>query len=197
MRGEERNSVVGLCGAHGTGKSTIIKAVRELGFAVDESQLSRTAQKALGWDSLSEAGKSEDHMWALQDAILAAMWDRDQKINRLGIPTLVDRTPADVWGYLAMWIKKLDGKVDFERVQLYKQQCRVMAAKYLRHIIVPIREEIPFVVESNRADLDTRDFHAKEVEEFVIGGGLDHSILQTVHIDYRTIEVVERMRRIE
>lgn len=193
----EEYYITGLCGAHGTGKSTIIQAVKDKGFQVDESQLSRTAQKMLGWEWLGEAGKSEENMWALQDAILQAMYDRDERINASKIPTLVDRTPADVWGYLAMWIKKFDGKVDYERVQFYKQQCRVMAAKYYRHIIVPIRDEIPFVAEASRAELDTRDFHAKEVEEFVVGGGLDHAILQTVHIDYRTIEVVERMRRLE
>lgn len=185
---------VGLCGAHGTGKSTILKAVKELGYPVNETQLSRTAQKALGWSSLAEAEKSEGHMWALQDAILAAMYDRDEAISKSGIITLVDRTPADVWGYLSLWVKRLNGNVDMDRVRLYKQQCRVMAAKYARHIIVPIRDEIQFVAEKNRADEESREFHAKAVEDFVIGGGLPYSIIQTVAIEYRTIEVVERMK---
>lgn len=186
--------LVGLCGAHGTGKSTILQAVKELGYQVDETQLSRTAQKALGWSSLAEAQKSEDHMWALQDAVLEAMYDRDQRILESKIPTLVDRTPADVWGYLCLWVKRLNEEVDWDRVSFYKQQCRDMAARYSRHIIVPIREEIKFVTESNRADEESREFLAQNIEDFVVRGGLEYSIIQTVAIDYRVIEVIERMK---
>ena len=42
--------IVGLSGTHGTGKSTIINGVAELGYKVNQAQLARAAQKALGWD---------------------------------------------------------------------------------------------------------------------------------------------------
>ena len=182
--------VIGLCGSHGTGKSTIIKKVKELGFSVNESQISRSAQAMLGWTSLKPAQESEKNMWDLQDAILASMFDRDELINKSGIPTLVDRTPADVWGYLALWISKLGSNVDEERVRRYKAQCRELASRYHRHLIVPIRSEIPFIEEKNRADVDSRTFHEDQVKQFVIGGGLEYSIIQTIHIDYRAVEAI-------
>lgn len=184
------NNVIGLCGAHGTGKSTILRAVKEKGFRVSEAQLSRTAQKMLGWDSLSRAQESESNMWALQDAILAALYDRDQEIAASGKMTLVDRTPADVWGYTLLWATRLDMKVDLDRLRQYKGQCRELAARYTRHLIVPIREEIAFVAEANRADLESREFHSNAVNDFVIGGGLRHSIIQTLNIEYRAAEAI-------
>jgi len=187
-------SVIGLCGAHGTGKSTIIKVVKEAGYPVDESQLSRTAQTFLGWDSLLPAQQSEENMWALQDAILAAMYDRDKQINDAKIITLVDRTPADVWGYVELWVSRLAGNVDKERLRLYKQQCRVMAEKYLKHLIVPIRDEIAFVAEKNRADDRSRMFHETAVKEFLSSGMLPTAAIQSIHIDYRLTEVVQRMK---
>ena len=45
--------IVGLSGTHGTGKSTIINGVAELGYKVNQAQLARAAQKALGWETLS------------------------------------------------------------------------------------------------------------------------------------------------
>lgn len=185
--------IVGLCGAHGTGKSSILKAVEAAGYPVDSTQLSRTAQRMLGWSSLSVAQDSEENMWDLQDAILASMYDRDQRIIASGVITLVDRTPADVWGYTALWASRIEN-VNKERLAHYKRQCRTLAADYKRQIIVPIREEIPFVAEANRADEQSRLFHATEVEKFVIDGGLDYAIIQTLNIDYRAIEVIERMK---
>ena len=91
--------IVGLCGTHGTGKSTIINGIRDLGYKVNQAQLSRSAQKALGWDTLSRAQESKANMWALQYAILNAMFDRDQEALSTGEIVLVERTPADVWAY--------------------------------------------------------------------------------------------------
>jgi predicted ATPase len=189
-------SVVGLCGTHGTGKSTILQAVKAAGYPVVDTQLSRTAQAVLGWDSLKYAQESEENMWALQDAIMQAMYDRDLQITKSGIVTLVDRTPADLWGYAKLWSNRLGGKVDQDRLSAYKATCRYLAGTmYRRQLIVPIREEIPFVAEANRADEASREFHAKEVEDFVVGGGLPHAIIESIHIDYRLVEVIERMKQ--
>lgn len=186
--------IIGLTGSHGTGKSTIIQGVKNLGLKVDESQLSRAAQKALGWSDLSPAQESEEQMWALQEAILGAMYDRDQRINESKQITLVDRTPADVWGYTMLWLMRLDaiGRANREHEFDFRKRCRVMASEYACHLVVPIKEEIPFVAESNRADFDSREFHERQVKAFVIPH-LEHQVIESISVEDRISEVVKEM----
>lgn len=162
--------VIGLCGTHGTGKSTVIKGLKEVGVHVEDSQLSRTAQKMLGWDSLDRVTESADNLWALQDAILAAMYDRDKRINDSKTFTIVDRTPADVYAYTFLWLLKLDeiGRENRERHTRFCAQCRHLASNYALHIYFPIREEIPFVAEAQRAKLEDREQHNKHINNFLM-----------------------------
>lgn len=184
--------IYGLTGAHGTGKSTIIKGVKEFGVNVVESSLSRIAQANLGWKDLSPVEQSEENMWKFQEQILAAMFDRDIAILESRQLTLVDRTPADVWGYVALWSSRI-GKVDETRARVFKGQCRALAAKYAEFIFVPISEAIPFVAEPNRAGIDTRDFHEKEVAQFILSGGLPHSTLITTDAEQRVKHLAARL----
>lgn len=185
-------SLFGLTGAHGTGKSTIIKGVQPFGVNVIESSLSRNAQARLGWANLKPAEESEENMWHLQEAILAAMYDRDQSALGSGTPILVDRTPADVWSYVDLWSIRLLSKglkVDEEHKRDFKNRCRVMASHYSHHIIVPISDAVPFVAENNRADLEGRDYHEKAVCQFVVAGGLSHMVLLQTGINERVTKV--------
>lgn len=163
--------IIGLCGTHGTGKTTILQAAKEAGCSVNEAQLSRAAQKALGWEKLSIAGESVENMWALQEAVLAAMYDRDEAILKSGELTVVERTPADVWAYTAMWCQRLniDTNED-EHARNYRGRCRAMASKYLKFVVVPPVDAIPFVAEPNRADLASRQFVEHVINAFIWDG---------------------------
>lgn len=160
--------VVGLSGTHGTGKSTILQGVKALGYPVMEAQLSRAAQKALGWDTLKRAQESVDNMWALQDAVLTALDARDTEIEQSGMITLTERSPADLWAYTQMWCARLniDPQVD-SRVQEYQERCFQLSRRYAGLMIVPMTDAIPFVEEPNRADLESRVPVAKYVYNFV------------------------------
>ncbi len=163
--------IVGICGTHGTGKSTIIKGVKAAGYPVVETSIAREAQKALGWAVLSEAEKSVDNMWALQNAILHAMFLRDQTIHKSGMITVVERTPADVWAYTAMWCRRLniDSLTDFT-ASMYKARCQSMAREYRLFLQVPMSDAVPFVEEPNRADLPSRLFVALSIDNFIWSG---------------------------
>jgi hypothetical protein len=183
--------IVGLFGTHGTGKSTVLKGARWAGVNIQDVSLSRAAQAALGWTELSEAEKSVENMWALQDAILAAMYDRDTEINKSQILTLVERTPADMWAYTEMWCKRLG--IDFvndRRAISYKNQCRVLASNYRLFIQVPMTEEVAFVAEPNRADLASRVDAEIAMQEFVLSGGLTMYRLGTTGKNNRVNEAV-------
>jgi predicted ATPase len=182
--------IIGLCGTHGTGKTTVLQAAKEAGFKVDETQLSRAAQAALGWDRLSRAQESVENMWALQDAILEAMYDRDENIRKSGELTVVERTPADVWAYTAMWCQRLMLDVRDQRVAFYKAQCRNMSNSYTRFVLVPPVEAIPFVEEPNRADIESRNFVAHEINAFLWDGLLPTHFMQAISREARKAEIV-------
>lgn len=190
--------VVGLCGSHGTGKSTILQAIKRVGIPVDESTLSRTAQASLGWENLKPAQESQENMWELQDAILEALVARDRKINESKIVTLVDRTPADVWGYVQLWMDRLEKKgetIDLRHRRRYFGKITEAAENYRCQIYVPIRDEIAFVEEPNRADVQSRLFHATAVEDFLTTFGYRHDVVKALEVDNRVIEVSHYMKR--
>lgn len=184
--------LVGLCGTHGTGKSTLIKDMVDEGCIANTSQLSRAAQKALGWESLSKAQESVENMWQLQDAVLAAMYDRDQTIitSKRISTVIVERTPADMWGYTAMWLDRLGVSQDDPRAKHYKAQCRQMAANYLGFIRLPQHPHIPFVEEPNRADLASRNFVDDAVKDFLDSGGLPYFSLTKLSREDRRDEAM-------
>lgn len=186
--------IIGLSGTHGTGKSTIINGIKDKGYCVDQSQLSRGAQKALGWEKLSIAQESIENMWALQDAILDAMYDRDKAIIDGGFVTMVERTPADVWAYTKMWCERLDIEyINDYKAQQYKRRCRELASRYLKILVVPMTDKVPFVAESNRADLQSRETVANDITEFLLSGGLPMSMILGITKSDRILEAYSHM----
>lgn len=156
--------ILGLAGTHGTGKSTILQGVKASGFDVSEAQLSRAAQAALGWDTLKRVEESEENMWALQEAILTALIERDSRIVEL---TLVERTPADLWAYTVAWCERLGINPQTHwRAKLYKERVKSACSSYDIFVIVRSHESIPFVEEPNRADLNSREVVAKTIDDF-------------------------------
>ncbi len=179
--------IVGLCGAHGTGKSVIVEGLRKLGHRVDDTSLSRQAQRDLGWSSLSVAQESEDNMWALQDAVLRAMTERDMITHPADQLTVVVRTPADTWAYMMMWVKRMTTSVDPDRVNEFRQKCvQLSTVAYKQFWFVPVIPEIPFVAEPGRADEESRADAGECMETF----------LRTNALPYRTINAISREGRI-
>lgn len=194
--------VVGLSGTHGTGKSTILHGVESLGFPIVDSQLARTAQKALGWDHLSKAQESVENMWSLQDAVLDAMNNRDEEITKSQAFTLTERSPADIWAYTTMWCERLGINTNTDqRARDYYQRCVELAKRYAGFLIVPMTDAIPFVVEPNRADLESRIPVAETINEFVMTHSRNHLVpvhfVSTVRPDERIEEAREFLSLIE
>jgi predicted ATPase len=192
--------IVGLCGTHGTGKSTIINGIRDLGYKVNQAQLSRSAQKALGWDTLSRAQESKANMWALQYAIMDAMFDRDQEALSTGEIVLVERTPADIWAYTEMWCRRLNiDPINDQQAREYKAQCRSFADNYCRFLFIPVSEAVKFVAEPNRADLESRTFVDIAIRKFIESGDLPLTEIKSSGVVTRIAEAqtaisIQRMK---
>jgi len=184
--------IIGICGTHGTGKSTVLQAAKNAGFSVDETQLSRKAQKILGWDKLSKAEESADNMWMLQDTILQLMYDRDQAIIEKGVLTVVERTPADVWAYTSLWCYRhgIDSAfVQDRRTAMYKGMCRDLASRYTKFVVVPQCEQIKFEIDPHRADLESRNFVENEINSFLSSGNLPMCTINSTSMEMRSSEI--------
>lgn len=195
-----RNYVVGISGTHGTGKSFLSRHL-EPHIAVDRTQLSRTAQKELGWDTLSRAEESEENVWALQNAILDAMIKRDAALNNLGQhldkPIIAERTPADLYAYTRMWLVRLS--IDPRESQEFKAyHARLVEAikAYRQVIMIFPHESIPFVAEPNRADEKSRQYVNDEIISFLVSGNAISNITTMVfqhNIDDRVNAVLKAL----
>lgn len=195
-----RNYVVGISGTHGTGKSFLSRHL-EPHIAVDRTQLSRTAQKELGWDTLSRAEESEENVWALQNAILDAMIKRDKELNDSGQYldklVIVERTPADLYAYTRMWLVRLS--IDpRESAEFKAYHARLVEAikAYRQVIMIFPHESIPFVAEPNRADEKSRQYVNDEIISFLVSGNAISNITTMVfqhNIDDRVNAVLKAL----
>jgi predicted ATPase len=191
------NYIVGICGTHGTGKSTILQGVKDFGYPTNETHISREAQRALGWDKLSIAGESVSNMWQLQNAILTAMDHRDEQISAARTPTIVERTPADVWAYTDMWCYRLGLPLDDERVKEYYERCCKMSKRYAKFLVVEPNDKIPFVAEANRADLKSRMSVANAINDFIWSGTLPITLIKSTGRVERVAEAVAVMNHVK
>lgn len=166
--------ILAVSGTHGTGKSTVMRGLDTMNIPVINTQIARTAQRILGWDSLSTAQESVDNMWTLQDMILGLMYDRDQGINENKKLSVVERCPADMWAYTKMWCERLDVDIQSERARLYKQKCRNLMNEYRGVFMLYPSVLVPFQAEANRADLHSRDNVQEDIIEFLRSG--DHTM---------------------
>lgn len=183
-----KNFILGISGTHGTGKSTILNGLEAAGFAVDRTQLSREAQVALGWDRLDKAQESPENMWALQEAILGAMWDRDQRIIARRELTVVERTPADAWAYTQMWMNRLKLSQLSNQAVSYRGRCGSMANSYSKFIVLQQAASVPFEEDPRRADVASRDQVENLINNFIKGHGLPHHIIESTSKSARIAE---------
>lgn len=184
--------IVGLSGTHGTGKSTIVNGASEAGFTVDRSQLSRSAQAALGWDTLAHAQKNSVNMWSLQNMILQMLCKRDADIEKENTLTLVERTPADLWAYTLMWCSRMGIDPETDTVaRKYHDECMLAMQRYNTIMILPPHDDVPFVAEPNRADEISRRQVDEDITLFVIRQNFARSyIIRNVGRAERIAEVV-------
>ena len=182
--------VIGLCGTHGTGKSTTIKALIEQGAKVSPVQLSREAQQQLGWPTLAGALEKLDTMWQLQDAIFERMVARDSAITET---TIVERTPADVWAYTQVWLErhKVDWKNDKRSLDYLFALGKHLSDHYSSIFILPMRDAIPFVEEPNRADLASRYPVSKNIIQFIYAFKTPRHLVIGLSPEERAKEIME------
>jgi AAA domain len=129
--------VIGLSGAQGGGKSSLLAELENRGWSVDKFRVSRAVQAELGWDKLDSVMESWETMVQFQievfkqkfnhDQILAAMQQapitsqpgQEYTCNKIDIQDeviFVERTFADIAAYTSLWTwNHIDNQtVDFD-----------------------------------------------------------------------------------
>lgn len=101
--------VVGLSGAQGGGKSTLLEALRTRGWQVDDFKVSRAVQAQLGWSSLDTVLRSPATMQRFQEEVLRQKLARDRELRWGGHEgtILTERTFADIHAYTTYWTWEL------------------------------------------------------------------------------------------
>jgi predicted ATPase len=100
--------IVGVSGAQGCGKSSLLEELKARGYQVDDFKVSRTVQKQLGWEKLDTVMDNWETMKQFQEAVLKAKYEHDLGLKKLSRPgtILTERTFFDISAYTVLWVEK-------------------------------------------------------------------------------------------
>lgn len=166
-------AVVGLSGAQGGGKSTLLEGLKQAGWTVDDFKVSRAVQAQLGWASLQQVLESPQTMQTFQDEVLKQKLERDQTLRCGSGLVLTERTFADICAYTTYWSWEL---VDNRKWTLreasawlhdYTQRC-VEAQKrcYDAVLMLPYMNHVVWNGDPNRASFESVNTIWENLERF-------------------------------
>ncbi len=167
--------VVGLSGAQGGGKSTLLQALQDAGWKVDDFKVSRAVQTQLGWERLDQVLESPDTMMTFQNEVLKQKRSRDEELRWGGSAGIIltERTFADICAYTTYWTWEL---VDQRKWTLadgaawlhdYTLRC-VEAQKrcYDATVMLPFMSHVVWKPDPNRASFSTVNAIWENLESF-------------------------------
>lgn len=166
--------VVGLSGAQGGGKSSLLIELQARGWRLDQFRVSRAVQAQLGWETLDNVMSSPQTMMEFQEEVFRQKYNHDltlsvqlehefepvsrENIFAIANPehlqrnsiVLTERTFADIWAYTSLWTWKFheQGKLTFDEslkfLTSYTKKCA--DAQNLIYSAVMILPYMPDVV---------------------------------------------------
>ncbi len=177
----ERNFKIGICGAHGTGKTTLAKAIYESFGVPIITNLMRNFWQEHGVVDFEKLPKDVRAIFQ-KESLLRQIRAEDQSKNYLSKNSFItDRTVLDQLGY-AKFSSNMQG-VEFE---IYEQLCKERLQNYSHLFYLPIEFEAED--EFLRAAVGTRDALDKIMKSYldlwmsgkytIISGSLDARLLQ-------------------
>jgi hypothetical protein len=175
--------VIGLSGAQGAGKSSMLKDLMARGWHLDEFRVSRAVQAQLGWDSLARVMDSPDTMVQFQEEVFKQKYEHDLELNELigarsmdpkAHVILTERTFADIWAYTSMWTWRFheQHKLTFnEAIRFltpFTEKCaKAQAEVYSGVLLLPFMNHIVFEDDTHRASRADVDSVYEDVDIFV------------------------------
>lgn len=149
---------IGLSGAQGAGKSSLLKELMARGWHLDTFRVSRAVQKELGWSSLNRVMETPSAMMAFQEEIFNQKYRNDSSFKSDSKLTLTERTFADIFAYTALWTWKFvdAGMLATEEALTFLKPFRTQCANaqleiYGGTILLPLMDHIIWEDDVNRA----------------------------------------------
>jgi predicted ATPase len=170
--------VVGLSGAQGGGKSTLLSELCSRGYTVDAFKVSRAVQKQLGWETLERVMDSPQTMMTFQQEVWRQKYHNDKKLKGIGGDfILTERTFADIAAYTTSWTWKFVDKGDLSLTEAsdfltpYLGSCsRAQLEVYDAVLLLPFaRGVVKWEADPHRASLDDADSVYESVVRFTEG----------------------------
>lgn len=169
--------VVGISGAQGGGKSTLLGELKNRGHRVDDFRVSRAVQAKLGWKTLENVMESWYTMIEFQSAVYQEKFDNDLslRMNESSDIVLTERTFADIVAYTNLWTwRHLDrGNTTFseamEFLLPYTSKCAsAQCLIYSGTILMPFMPNVvAWQEDPNRAALNDVERVFEDVQRFM------------------------------
>lgn len=199
--------LIALSGAQGGGKSTLLLALRDRGWSLDEFRVSRAVQAQLGWDSLDRVMDSVDTMISFQEEVFKQKYEHDLMLSQLDIndTILTERSFADIAAYTTFWCwEHVDrrnwafGEASIWLTQ-YLKKCRDAQAIYSGILLLPYMNHIVWQSDPNRAKPASVAIIYEDVRSFAEAKQVNsppfHEIV-SASVDDRVIEVESFLKKL-
>jgi predicted ATPase len=200
--------VVGISGAQGGGKTSMLASIKDRGWQVDDFRVSRAVQAQLGWSVLTNVMETYETMVAFQNEVLRQKYEHDLTLHRepgartidaKGHVVLVERTFADIAAYTQLWTWKFidRGDVTFTDgmrfLADYSRRCFEAHNRiYDAVVLLPYMSHIPWQNDPNRASREDIASVYESIEMFTkyrIKSSKSYTISQLT-VEDRATEVI-------
>lgn len=165
--------LVGVSGPQGGGKTTLLNALRDMGYVLDDFKVSREVQRRLKVDCLDDLTKNPQEMMHFQEEVFLTKFEREQqnleKGNRL---LLVERTFADISSYAQLWAYELVHRGEWSLSEAmgwamaFAKQCSKAQQMYTGVLHLPRMPHVQFENDPRRASQSTIEFIAEQLDRF-------------------------------
>jgi hypothetical protein len=207
----EYTKVIGISGAQGSGKTSLLAELAYRGWIVDDYKVSRAVQAELGWNNLYCLKESFETMVKFQELILTKKYIRDLKISEQprrssdikGQAVLSERTFADVFAYTDHWVNDFVNsdtqKPDVQQMNNFiKQYCKTcidcQTEVYFANLVLPLMDYISWENDKHRAGKNSATMIYNEIENFVHYTMDRHFTISTKTVTQRADEVEQYLQ---
>lgn len=207
------DKIVGISGAHGAGKTSILTELAKRGYTVDDFKVSRHVQKERGWSNLNESLASFQTMYEFQIDILKAKRNRDLQLKQEGQGSIIltERTFLDVYAYTAYWTwefcsfasptSMLNDPISFDTatrfLMWFRNECeKAQAEIYSGVCLLPLMPHIPHENDPHRASRAVSPTMVYETMD-VLSKAMNHPKIQVPVLELSADTIDERADQVE
>ncbi len=166
--------VVGISGAQGGGKSSLLEELVVRGWQVDTFKVSRAVQQKLGWESLSRVLDSPSTMMEFQREVWRQKFERDSQLKEQPHSIIfTERTFADICAYSVHWGWIFADRREWSEMDAIdwaneiSNLCFTAQKLYSGVVLVPFMHDvIKWVDDAHRADRASIERIYESVERF-------------------------------